>query len=143
MKEYDESGPGKTADENARRYRVTVNGHAAQTDRPSYAEGETARIRIPAAMDARTEVSCDAAELRMVDTEGWEMVYEIRMPAADVDVRVRITGDMICMHIPDSGKMSKFSSLNKAGEGIVCPECGTRFGGDAPKYCPECGRRLR
>ena len=143
MNEYDKSLLEKSADETARRYHVTVNGHAAQTDRPSYAEGETVRIRIPVVMDARMEVSCDNAELRMLDTEGWELVYEIKMPAADVDVRVSVTSDMTCMSVPDSGKISESSSLNKAEEGIVCPECGARFEKDLPKYCPECGSRLR
>ena len=141
MKEYDDSKLENTADKNARRYRVTVNGHAAKTDRPSYAAGETVRIRIPVAMDARTEVSCDAAELRMLETEGWELEYEFTMPATDVDVRVSFTSDMMSMPNPDSRNIPASSPLNKA-EGIVCPECGAKFDRDIPKFCPECGRRL-
>ena len=141
MKEYDEIQLENTADKNARRYRVTVNGHAAKTDRPSYKEGETVRIRIPVAMDARTEVSCDAVELRMLETEGWELVYGFTMPANDVDVRVSFTSDMMSMPNPGSEIIPASSSLNKA-EGIVCPECGAKFDRDIPKFCPECGSRL-
>ncbi len=119
------------------RYPVTVNGYPARTEKPSYAEGETVRVRIPLAQDARTEVFCDAAELRRADTDGWEAVYEFEMPAGGADIRVRVTSDMVAMPIPAAAE-----NLVPEGEGPACPECGMRLKGQPPKFCPECGSRL-
>ncbi len=119
------------------RYRATVNGRPAWTEKPSYAEGETVRIRIPLAQDARTEVTCDAAELRRADSDGWEAVYEFKMPAGGADIRVRVTSDMVAMPVPPVVEKPV-----PEGEGPACPECGLRFKGQPPKFCPECGTRL-